>query len=302
MLIALTACQERMVALGENGPDHSQACGAAAVPCPWPEECVGGQCEGYQTPNPTGAPPPDDWEEDGVDDGDDDDGDDGDGCGNFICVEAGTPSCDPGVQDCPEGEKCSSYVMTPGYCCVDANKCVPVIGDRQLGDYCERGVENDDCAVGLFCMTKTSGDTGAGVCQAFCDINDPASCANKGFNGSHCIAFGDGVLPLCQDDCDPLAQDCYEGVCYMLGEYTFGCLPPPQQPALTGEACDGALDCQPGLHCLSAESLAVCPGDYCCTPFCDCQDPDETACESPMESCTCLEYWQNENVGICALP
>ena len=42
--------------------------------------------------------------------------------------------CLPGVaDDCPDGEKCSAYVMEPGYCCVDTNACVPIIGDKQYG-------------------------------------------------------------------------------------------------------------------------------------------------------------------------
>ena len=81
-----------------------------------------------------------------------------------------TNTCDPAQQDCPDGEKCTGYVVEAGACCVDANKCVPVIGENQLGDPCERGADNDDCAVGLFCMTKTSGDTVAptNTCSEIC--------------------------------------------------------------------------------------------------------------------------------------
>ena len=65
---------------------------------------------------------------------DDDDEDDSGQCQGFLgCHDFGSGGCNPGLQDCPEGEKCTAYVTTPGYCCVDANKCVPIIGDGQLG-------------------------------------------------------------------------------------------------------------------------------------------------------------------------
>ncbi len=61
---------------------------------------------------------------------------DGDGEQIFVVLPDGGAinSCDPAEQDCPEGEKCTGDVVQPGYCCVDANNCVPVTGTAQLGD------------------------------------------------------------------------------------------------------------------------------------------------------------------------
>jgi hypothetical protein len=310
MLLTLTACSPRTLAVEENGPDHSQACGADAHACPWPEECINGACEGYRPPDPTGSPPPNDDDDDGPDDEGGEDG--GEGCGNFLCVDEGQPSCDPGTQDCPEGEKCTGYVMTPGYCCVDANKCVPVIGDQQFGEFCMRDLENDDCTAGLFCMPwTTSGDVGPGVCLPFCDINDPGSCADSGLPESDCIPYSENSLPICEGDCNPVEQDCAAGTCYIYGRATSACTQPYVDAKATGEVCEGVMDCIEGLSCAAATTLAECNGDYCCTPFCTC-DPeqpygiDSSECSTPGEQCSC--YFggfappQYETVGTCSVP
>lgn len=218
-------------------------------------------------------------------------------------------TCDPGLQDCPEGEKCTAYVMTPGYCCVDANKCVEDKGDKQLGDVCTRGPENDDCDKGLFCMTKTSGDTGEGVCLAFCDINNAASCQDAGLPDADCIAFNDGILPLCQDDCDPLAQDCTppQG-CYPVGSQGFVCTLPGYDDGKGNDDddCYTIQSCKPGLLCANGDGQNGCGADACCTPFCDLSG-DGSECGDAMEEC--VAYYEEgmappgyEDVGICFIP
>jgi hypothetical protein len=245
--------------------------------------------------------------------GEEETGGDGDTCGNFIgCHEPQGGDCHPGLQDCPEGEKCTAYVQTPGYCCVDANKCVEVIGDKQLGDPCDRMPENDDCDVGLFCMTKTSGDTGEGVCLAFCDVDNPASCTDAGLPDANCIGFNDGVLPICQDPCDPLTQDCTQPQgCYGAGNGFICTLPGYDEgKGNDGDDCYTVQSCKAGLLCVAGEGQEGCQSDYCCTPFCEC-DPDMPN-GAPAPECSgqeqCICYFsemappQYETVGLCYTP
>ncbi|MFV8753701.1 hypothetical protein ACNOYE_24365 [Nannocystaceae bacterium ST9] len=217
-----------------------------------------------------------------------------------------TNTCDPAAQDCPEGEKCTGYVVEQGYCCVDANKCVPVIGDKQIGDPCTRSADNDDCDVGLFCMTKTSGSTGEGVCLAFCDAGTQ-DCGEDGLPDATCVSFNDGVLPLCQDDCDPLVQDC-DGVlgCYGVGTQGFVCSLPGYDEGLgnDGDMCFTIQSCKPGLQCTATEVLDGCSAARCCSPFCDLGEADP--CLAPE---ACVAYFDAgtappgyETVGLCVIP
>jgi hypothetical protein len=230
------------------------------------------------------------------------------GCG-FICPEetdGESAQCDPGIQDCPDGEKCTPYVMEPGYCCVDSTHCVQVMGESQFGDPCTREDDTDDCAMGLFCMTETSGSSGSGVCLNLCDVSNPNSCADAGQSGAECVSFNGGVLPLCEDPCDPLLQDCGGGMgCYAGGD-AFVCAVTVDNPPGDGGECYTIQSCQPGLVCVGSGSLGDCASERCCTPWCDLTEPDPDAqCIGPMESCTA---WfedpppGHEDVGVCAVP
>ena len=212
--------------------------------------------------------------------------------------------CDPAAQDCPEGQKCTGYVSTPGGETVDANHCVEIMGDLQFGETCTRVEGNDDCAPGFFCMTTVSGHTGQGVCFEYCDAAAGAGACD---NGGECFPFNDGQLPLCETICHPLAPACPAGQ---------GCYPAFDQwvCALTGAAAGSGMDgdtcaviqgCQPGLFC---SGLANDPGGQpctesgCCTLVCDINDPDPC---TGGEMCTVLgdpPMPGYEDVGGCVLP
>lgn len=256
-------------------------------------------------------PPPDESGTDG-DWGDEDDGHD-DGTQFIPCPDGQSGFCDPGIQDCPDGEKCTGYVMTPGYCCVDASKCVEIIGDRQYGESCLRSPENDDCAKGLFCMTKTSGDTGEGVCLQYCDVNDESACDGiESCGGSKCLAFGDGSLPLCEVTCDPLAQDCTDPQgCYLVGAQGFVCTLPGYDDGKgeDGDECYTIQSCKPGLVCVNGETQADCEHDACCTPFCDISEGVELNPACPNAEEHCISPFEgmppddcSADVGLCVLP
>lgn len=212
-------------------------------------------------------------------------------------MDFGEGNCDPGLQDCPEGEKCTAYAMMPGYCCVDANKCVEVIGDKKYGDVCTRTEDNDDCAAGLFCWPfGTSGGTGPGVCKQMCDIYDEASCENHGIPDGDCIAHNDGVVPICEVACQPLMQDCVPNMaCYWAGGDNAQC--DAQGAAQAGEECGYINDCTAGFHCEDTENLEACGFADCCTPYCDPQG-DGSECTVPGESCVALGM----DIGVCRKP
>jgi hypothetical protein len=226
---------------------------------------------------------------------------DPDTMGGFIDQPDGgvVGQCDPYEQDCPKGEKCTSYVATPGGETVDATKCVPIIGDDLWGEPCERMAENDTCAAGFFCMTDVSGHTGTGTCLEYCQVGQPC------VYGGECFAFNDGVLPVCEVLCDPLLQDCPEGQgCYAAFD-NFVCAMPG---AAAGEGNDGdpcytIQSCNPGLICRGG--TAGCPMDgACCTPICDMMGPPEQ-CIDPSEDC--VQALDNpppglESVGYCGVP
>ncbi len=205
--------------------------------------------------------------------------------------------CDPGEQDCPKGQKCTSFVSTPGNDTVDATHCVDVMGDRAFGEACERIEGNDDCGTGLFCMTDVSGHLGEGVCLEFCTVNQPCEF------GGECFAFNDGALPLCQQLCDPLIQDCppTQG-CYQAFDSFVCAMPgPPAGGGNDGDACGTIQGCNPGLVC--AAGTDGCTEPSCCTPVCDLSGP-ATQCTAPDECIQALEDPPPmlSQVGICAVP
>ena len=227
------------------------------------------------------------------------------GCSFIDCGTGGTPTqCDPGKQDCIEGEKCTPYLMTPGGCCVDALKCVPDTGDKKFGEKCTRTDDNDDCDVGFFCMTKTSGSTGEGICLQLCDVNNAASCEI----GS-CIGFNDGLLPLCEQTCDPLLQDCIgEDVGCYLAAGLFICAQSgyDEGKGSDGDACYTVQSCKPGLICVNGPALEGCNGERCCTPVCD-LSMGGVECSAPTEMCVAVfaegeapPQWKD--VGLCLIP
>jgi hypothetical protein len=247
--------------------------------------------------NTSNATLPDPSAGDAMDDGMMDDGT----AGGFITPPDGGISgqCSPWDQDCPKGEKCTSYVQMPGGRTVDATKCVPATGSAVAGESCVREMDNDDCAPGFFCMTDVSGHTGPGFCIEYCDPGSPV-CEY----GGECFAFNDGNLPVCEVTCDPLLQDCPTGQgCYAAFE-NFVCAQPGfGKDGSDGSECATIQGCEPGLMCRGG--TAGCTTESgCCTPLCDltnggieCTDPSEEciqALDAPPPSLA--------NVGYCGIP
>ncbi len=242
-------------------------------------------------------------EGDGGNDGSDggDEGSDGGDEGGFINDPDGgiVGQCDPAAQDCPRGQKCTSYVATPGGTTVDATQCVEIIGDDQWGESCERMEGNDTCGAGLFCMTEISGGTGEGRCLEYCVVNQPCEF------GGECFAFNDGALPVCEVTCDPLAPDCPGGQgCYAAFNNFVCAIPGPANGmGADGDPCNTIQSCNPGLVCRGG--TAGCAAEAaCCTPFCDLSEGN-AGCTEGGESC--IQALDEpppglEDVGYCGIP
>lgn len=264
---------------GETIPDGSWAGCAALVaaadrfecllnlsgsPCADPNalDCptVGGDCE----PRPPGPPP-----------GPDED-------------------CDLFKQNCPAGQKCSAWAWDMGTTFLGA-RCVPVaenpggIDDPcQVRDWPTSGL--DDCGPGLTCAFTD--ETMGGRCTPLCfgERFVEACCET----GRTCWGCGGTCLyALCLPTCDPLVQDCPDGLgCYAssLAHYLV-CLPSHREPKPYGEPCMQDQDCEMGLTC--RPGVPDC--DLCCTPWCDLGDPH---CPDAGRGQTCVEAGF-DGVGYC---
>ena len=214
--------------------------------------------------------------------------------------------CDPKVQDCPEGEKCTAVSIAPGEPW-GGNTCVPKKGEAQVGDPCDiedgkyTGIDN--CDLGLICLL-TDDEGKGGACVEFCDTND--QCTDT--PGAKCTVYNDGSLPICLNECDPLIQDCPEGqACYNSAGDNFVCFKESAMPGegTPGDECAYINQCQKGTFCAAATALAECATPSCCTPYCPVSGGN-APCNMGED---CVAFFVEgmappglEDVGVCALP
>jgi hypothetical protein len=213
--------------------------------------------------------------------------------------------CDMYEQDCPDGEKCVPYGSTGGGW--DAYKCVPILGDQAPGEPCTYGgvlESTDDCDATSLCWDVMDVDgEPIGTCMAICTgtVEDPecppkSDCLIRNFNYNVCIPT-----------CDPIIQDCGEGLACFWANYNFNCIFTTDDiPA--GEPCSFINDCAAGLSCLTAEVLPGCEGSACCSGYCDLNLGDG-ACEALLPGTVCVSFFEEgmapsgyEHVGVCILP
>ncbi len=227
--------------------------------------------------------------------------------GGFIQEPDGGISgqCDPKIQDCPEGEKCTAVSDAPGEPW-GINKCVAVMGNDQVGDPCDiqdgKYTGLDNCDVGLICLLTDDEGIG-GACVEFCDSNDKCP-----LTGAKCVVYNDGSLPICLSDCDPLIQDCPEGqACYNSAGDDFVCFKESAMPGegAPGDECAFINQCQKGSFCAAADALAMCMTASCCTPYCPVSGGN-APCNAGEE---CTAFFVEgmappgfEDVGVCAVP
>lgn len=210
-------------------------------------------------------------------------------------------ACDPFAQDCPEGEKCVPYASTGGNW--DANKCVPITGDKQPGETCSYGgvVEaTDDCDASSHCWDVMNVDGELmGVCTPFCKGSpDDPQCPEM----TSCLIANEGTITLCVATCDPVAQDCPEGMLCVEGNPLPLCIFTGGGDEGIGMPCDQIAQCPSGTVCMSAAVLPECPATACCAQFCSLEDPS-----CLQEGAECVPFLDElppgyEDVGVCIIP
>ncbi len=212
--------------------------------------------------------------------------------------------CDPFAQDCPKGEKCVPYSSAGSTW--DANKCVPVLGDRGAGEACHYAgliVATDDCDATSLCWNVEDVDGELiGTCAPFCTGTADAPMCPVGYQ---CLINGEGSIALCKSTCDPLIQDCDEGLgCFFDGAGFVCAATTTDIPA--GEPCGFINDCAKGNVCVEAATLPSCADPACCTPFCDLNGLG-SECEA-LPGTMCLPLFAQgealpgyEHVGVCTI-
>jgi hypothetical protein len=213
------------------------------------------------------------------------------------------PECDLFAQDCPPGQKCSFFDDDLYY---DDDEpvaaCVPVTPDpRQPGELChfnEPGMGLDDCAPGSFCLPYRSDGAGASVCVALCEART-YDCPDAHL----CILLGGGLF-WCHFMCDPLLQNCSEGLaCDSMQD----CSPvsPGRFDRPPGAPCESTTQCTPRSTCFPAKYVPDCAAEWCCTELCDLQAP--SMCTLPDQSCEPPPRRDNlgilvpDGVGLCLI-
>jgi hypothetical protein len=266
------------------------------------EDDTGATTGGIIPDEDTGGGPGNDSATSGADGpGDSAPDDDGNAEGGFIDEPDGgiTGQCDPGAQDCPRGQKCSSYVTMPGQETVDATHCVEVTGNDEFGEECERIEGNDSCVAGFFCMTTVSGSTGPGICLEYCQVGQACEF------GGECFAFNDGALPLCEVTCNPLASTCPQGQGCFAAFDNFVCATPgfPDGGGGDGAPCATIQGCQPGLLCRGGTAGCEAEGS-CCTPVCDLSEAEGSCAEAEEQCIAALDKPPPDltDVGYCGVP
>ncbi|HLT38958.1 MAG TPA: hypothetical protein VK034_21890 [Enhygromyxa sp.] len=203
--------------------------------------------------------------------------------------------CDPWLQDCPAGEKCS-WEQVAG---VSQTRCVPIEPDAKLpGEPCmvfgDRDSGYDDCVLGALCQHVDARNQG--TCAALCG-GSPARPICEG-EGELCHVCPD-CPSLCVPICNPLAQDCADGFACVSASGSFACQPDDQLGSgALGDPCEYAFQCQPGFTCIDGSKVPDCPAAGCCSPLCS---VDQPMCPAGM---SCTPWFDLDNrplpeLGIC---
>jgi len=219
--------------------------------------------------------------------------------------------CDLFAQDCAEGSKCNAWSMEGSFF-PNGAKCVPA-GDKLPGEDCtlegDFGDGVDDCSAGSICLDIDN--SGKATCVAYCSGSmDAPSCPGA---ESRCAFLFDPVVPLCFPTCDPLVQNCGGSETCVpniaaLGAPFFVCMPRvfEEIPGQYGDQCFALSGCDPSFLCIFAENVPGCEGTYCCSTYCELDNPTTCAAFDPLLNCV---PWFSEgqgtpgyeNVGICGI-
>ena len=185
---------------------------------------------------------------------------------------AGAGGCDPVAQTgCSVGEKCTGVVVSqtePPPCGEEGclpTRCVSA-GTQGKLDACTFGEPGDtgfdDCEAGLFCFD--------GACLEICTA-DPDSCpaaANERCQQVSDVFVDRPGTGVCLVQCDPLGQDCPDGLsCFVANENGNRVCADPNPANVQGATCEFPSDCAAGHGCLLIRSVN--DPTLTCAYFCD---------------------------------
>lgn len=226
--------------------------------------------------------------------------------------DAGTPadlpmSCDPYVQDCPEGFKCNPYSFLAnldfvGYGCFEvAPDASGLYADCNYLGAPYSGA--DTCRVGETCWGIDENDVG--FCIGLCQLVDGGfGCADP-----DAVCWDHGGVAPCRPKCNPLGEAAEECPRDWLGCAPFGPYPESfachfHTGATLGDECSSAWACEYGMACAFADALPECKGERCCTLLCD-----TTAVEPCDLAEDCVAWFSAndapaglEHLGVCLVP
>ena len=201
--------------------------------------------------------------------------------------------------------------------CAEGEKCMPVI--EQFDQLACRPVDAQPRAVGASCSFGQSPSDGFDDCErhALCRGFPEARCVSMAFGqgfGFSCPSPDErvwvdasGMWILCLPVCNPLNDECPEGLGCFSDNEAFDCAPLGEPVGAKFETCDSPTACAPGLACVSPGKSSACAQDQpgCCLPFCDVAAP---RCPDRLE---CIPWWSPsrvdtlpiiEHVGVCVEP
>ena len=225
-------------------------------------------------------------------------------------------ACDPWDSACEPGLKCQPLANTVGLP-YDLAACLP-FGTAAIGESCCRAGDPgceleepdnaDTCGPDSFCL-DVDPETHVGTCTEMCTGTPRRPICTHAVD--RCLQSNQ--LGVCLETCDPLdpiacAEDelCVGrfgvgGVVLFFSCFDLGVEP----PGATGEACQCANCCEPGLMCRDAATVGPgCAHDFCCTQLCDLGATDP-GCTLPLQSCTPLFVNDDPlyaHVGVCRVP
>ncbi len=232
------------------------------------------------------------------------------GCGS---VPAGTfdewyegVECFVGADDCPLGQKCTA-VSAEGYPNPTHLACRPVVEEPDAPyEACsvlgEQGAGLDTCERHSYCWY--------GECVPMCRGYHPSGACLS--TEARCRVNSSGTLLLCEAVCDPILQNCDEGLgCYPVdGAYQCAPVASERGAGNSGEDCGFINECDAGLTCVNPDVRSDCSAEAggCCTELCDVRERD---CPPGLD---CVPWYERfppfptnlprhlENVGICVDP
>ncbi|MEM7152037.1 MAG: hypothetical protein AAF799_04305 [Myxococcota bacterium] len=219
--------------------------------------------------------------------------------------------CSMVEQDCPPGEKCLPYANDSSSW--NDRHCVPVVDEPQGPDepcsvFGDASDWTDDCDATSMC--RGASETGTGYCIEFC-IGDDTNpfCANR---CDYCPVFGESVVSVCLQACDPLAPDCFAGEACLPSRSgnVFACsVFAPSPDGAFGDPCRFINACIPGSVCWGGEGVPDCDGPTsgCCMPYCPLEGPDPCPTLLTGTICTSVGWEEAQGctpapVGLCLLP